>query len=133
MSTFVDTSALLGLLDASEEHHSACAQTWARLLDGDETLVTSSYVLVEFMALVQRRFGLAAVRRVDDDLLPVIDVEWVGESDHRAGVTMLLTSKRRKLSLVDCVSFVVMKRLGTRRAFALDRHFRQTGIEVLPR
>jgi predicted nucleic acid-binding protein len=33
---------------------------------------------------------------------------------------------------VDCVSFEVMRRLGIRRAFTLDEHFREQGFEVVP-
>jgi predicted nucleic acid-binding protein len=43
-----------------------------------------------------------------------------------------LTSARRRLSLVDCTSFEVMRRLGITSAFAIDRHFVEQGFEVLP-
>ncbi len=38
---------------------------------------------------------------------------------------------RRQLSLVDCVSFEVMRRIGLNRAFCLDPHFEEQGFEVL--
>lgn len=34
-------------------------------------------------------------------------------------------------SLVDCTSFVVMKRLGLSRAFAFDAHFVERGYELI--
>jgi predicted nucleic acid-binding protein len=34
------------------------------------------------------------------------------------------------LSLVDCVSFTVMKDLGLTTAFAFDRHFEQAGFAL---
>lgn len=33
--------------------------------------------------------------------------------------------------IVDCVSFVVMRRLGIKEAFTSDRHFRAAGFETL--
>jgi predicted nucleic acid-binding protein len=39
---------------------------------------------------------------------------------------------RRTLSLVDCVSFEVMRRTGIRKAFAFDRHFQDYGYEIYP-
>jgi predicted nucleic acid-binding protein len=55
----------------------------------------------------------------------------VGEAEHRAGVTALLTAGRRELSLVDCVSFVVMRQLNLKNAFAFDRDFLAQGFETL--
>jgi predicted nucleic acid-binding protein len=44
----------------------------------------------------------------------------------------LLTANRRQLSLVDCVSFEMMRRLGIKTAFTYDRHFSEQGFECLP-
>jgi predicted nucleic acid-binding protein len=38
------------------------------------------------------------------------------------------SARRRDLSLVDCVSFEVMRRNGITRAFAVDRHFQELGF-----
>lgn len=62
MSTFVDTSALLAVLDASDVAHKVADRIWRRLIESDERLVSTNYVLVETFALVQRRLGLPAVR-----------------------------------------------------------------------
>jgi len=35
------------------------------------------------------------------------------------------------LSLVDCVSFEVMRRIGMNRVFCFDPHFEEHGFEVL--
>lgn len=132
MTTFVDTSALLAVMDADDLQNPACAEAWAQLLASPERLVTHSYVLVEVFTLVQRRFGLSAVRFMDHEVSPALEVVWIEAADHRAGMSALLEARRRKVSLVDCVSFAVMRRLAIDRAFAVDRHFRQAGFETLP-
>lgn len=132
MTTFVDTSALVALLDASEGKHAACAREWKRLLDDDAVLVTSSYVLVETCALAQRRLGVEAVRSLKSDFEPLIEIVWVDEQVHDAGMTALLTAGRRDLSLVDCISFEVMRRRDIQNAFALDRDFAKQGFTVEP-
>jgi len=63
MSVFVDTSALLAVLDAGDAQHPHARAAWQTLLHGDEPLVTTSDVLVETFALVQNRLGMDAGRR----------------------------------------------------------------------
>ena len=128
MSVFIDTSALLALLDADEACHAEARRIWERLLGDDEPLVTTNYVLVEVYALTQRRLGSAAVRAFTDDLLPVIDVDWIERSRHDSGVSAIIAASRRDLSLVDAVSFETMRRHGIDRAFAFDRHFENSGF-----
>lgn len=132
MSTFVDTSAILAVLDGDDVQHGRAKRTWSELVSAEDDLLTTNYVLVETYALVQARLGLDATRSLNDDVVPVIRVTWVDENLHRAAVTALLTAQRRDLSLVDCISFETMRRLGIERAFAFDRHFRQQGFDLVP-
>lgn len=132
MSVFVDTSALLAILDADDADHAAAAAAWHDLLGEDAELSTTNYVLVETHALVQSRLGLEAVQILDRDVAPLLRVIWVDRESHRAGVSAVLSAGRRRLSLVDCVSFHVMSQAGLTRAFSLDRHFGERGFDVLP-
>jgi uncharacterized protein len=130
--TFVDTSAFLAVLDADAAQHPRASRVWRDLVGGEDMLLTTSYVLVETFALVQARLGLEATRFLHDDVVPILHVTWVDEELHRAAMTALLMARRRDLSLVDCVSFEAMRRLGAERAFAFDRHFRQQGFATIP-
>ena len=105
MSVFVDTSAFFAVLDDDDENHDAAKQIWEDLLNQEAVLVCSNYVLVETLALVQRRLGIPAVRVFQEDIMPVLNVEWVDESLHQVGIASVLAAARRRLSLVDCVSF----------------------------
>lgn len=131
MTVFVDTSALYAVLDRDDDHHAAARPMWEHLLGGRDNLVTSNYVVVEMAALLQHRVGLAAARALFDDVLPALATEWVTPDDHARGVAALLAAGRRKLSLVDCTSFTIMRRLGVQRVFAYDRHFSEQGFETL--
>lgn len=131
MSVFVDTSAVLAVLDADDQFHARARDVWTELIERAETLVCTSYVLVETFALVQSRLGLDAVRTLVEDVLPWVQVHWVTEADHRTAVTALLTAGRRQLSLVDCVSFAVMRHLQLRTVFAFDSDFAAQGFERL--
>ncbi|MEI6670074.1 MAG: PIN domain-containing protein [Acidobacteriota bacterium] len=130
MSVFLDTSALLALLDADEARHEEARQIWTRLLDTDVPITSSNYVLVETYALAQRRLGTAAVRVLADQLLPVVDIEWVARDLHEKAVSALISANRRELSLVDATSFEVMRQRGIDVAFAFDRHFEEAGFDL---
>lgn len=129
---FVDTSAVYAVLDADDAGHTTAKATWSELLVSDSSLITSNYILVEAFALLQSRLGSAAVRVFQEDIVPLFDVRWVDAALHQAAVSALLVASRKKLSIVDCSSFEVMRRAGIRTAFSLDRHFAEQGFEVIP-
>ena len=129
---FVDTSALYAVIDRDDHNHAAAKETWATLLQSDETLLVTNYVIVETTALVQHRIGMDAVRVLCADILPVLDKQWITETDHTQAQNALLATDRQKLSLVDCSSFHVMRSRMVRTAFAFDPHFGEQGFDVLP-
>ena len=129
---FVDTSALYAVLDADDDQHGRAEAEWRRLVRGSSSLLTTSYVLVETTALVQHRLGMEAVGALEQEIRPVLQVEWVDEALHANGMASMLAAGRRGLSLVDCVSFAVMARAGLRQAFAFDDHFAERGFSCLP-
>jgi predicted nucleic acid-binding protein len=120
------------LLVRSEEGHRDILRGFESLLKSGKALATTSYVVLEVIALLQNRIGLEPVRDFNDHLLPLISVHWVTEPLHQRGMARLVRESRRTLSLVDCVSFEFMASEGIREAFALDRHFREEGIRVFP-
>ena len=132
MTVFIDTSALYALLDRSDANHRSAVNAWVDFLKSDERLITSNYVLVESFALTQGRLGIAAVRLLDEDIMPVINVNFVGREMHRSGISAVLSAGRRNLSLVDCVSFEIMRTLGIKTAFTFDPHFKEQGFTILP-
>lgn len=132
MRVFVDTSAFYALLDRDDANHQKAKTAWVDLLKDEGTLITSNYILVETFALIQHRLGLDAVRGFQSDILPLIHIEFVILELHRSGVSALLSASRRNLSLVDCVSFEMMRSLEIKMAFAFDPHFREQGFHTLP-
>jgi uncharacterized protein len=127
----LDTSAILALLNPKDEHHGRSRRVFETLRAQEASLVTTSFVLVESYALISRRMGLAAVRAFRNDLVPLLDVVWVEAGAHEAGLDLLLERKKRDLSLVDAVSFVVMRQQRLEHAFAFDPHFEDEGFSLL--
>lgn len=131
MTVFVDTSAIYALFDGGDDMNARAAKLWEGLISRQDNLVSTNYVMTELFTLLNQRLGLAAARMFQEDVFPLISIEWVDESLHHAGVAAMLAAGRKKLSLVDCVSFDVMRSLGIRSVFCFDRHFKEQGFECL--
>jgi len=129
---YVDTSAFLALLNTDDPNHEPAMQTWESLIEEEQKLVCNNYVLVESIALIQRRVGLGAVSILHNDILPFIEMDWLDEILHNAIVKSVLKANRRQLSLVDNASFDTMKRYEIQTAFTFDGHFQEQGFEVIP-
>lgn len=77
---------------------------------------------------MQHRLGMEALRALHEDVAPLLTVEWIDANVHALAMSALLSARRRKLSLVDCVSFAVMRQNGSKVAFAYDQHFTSEGF-----
>ena len=130
-AVFADTSGLLALLNATDQNHARSKRAFAKLRGRQASLVSTSFVLVETYALLGRRLGLVAVQRFREEFAPLIDVVWVDERLHNAGLDLWLDRRRRLLSLVDAVSFITMRQGNVTEAFAFDPHFEQEGFSLV--
>jgi predicted nucleic acid-binding protein len=129
--TFVDTSGLLAFLDRDAARHEEVVARIAEILE-ERRAITHNYVLIETEALARLRLGAGVARRLLEDVVPVLEVVWVDRELHEAAATAHLRSPRRRSSLVDQVSFELMRQLGVRSALALDRDFAREGFELIP-
>ncbi len=130
--TFADTSYYIALLSADDAYHEA-AVAWSRNRLG-QTVVTE-YVLVELGSALSHS-------RDRDRYVPFVEVllshpETVylpaSEQLFRQGRRLFAARPDKDWSLVDCISFVVMKQRRLSDALTTDHHFEQAGYRVLLR
>lgn len=129
---FVDTSALYAFLVVDDDNHSAARAEASSLRDLGVGLVTSSFVILETVSLLQARIGIAAVRAFYTDVLPLLRIVSIDEGLLKRAMQSLLAASRRRVSLTDWTSFVVMQDLRVLQAFAFDEDFVGQGFEVVP-
>lgn len=134
-SVFVDTAALLALVNSDDALHSKARRVQDELERSETRLVTSEWVLTEFLnhtaARDRRRTGVAAVQVLLTSprvaVLPATRAGW------RAALALYTTRMDKEWSLVDCTSMLLCRGRGIDRVFTHDRHFQQAGFEVLLR
>jgi predicted nucleic acid-binding protein len=132
VTLFVDTSAFYALMDGDDPNHGSAWTFWSKAAGNAEPPVTHNYVVLETCALVQRRLGIPAFRDLVDLLLQPVSIVFIEEKLHHLAVSGVLNGRLRDVSLVDTVSFELMRRLGIREAFAFDAHFDRFGFASLP-
>lgn len=127
---FVDTSALVALLDRADPRHAEVSDAFSDLADA--ALVSHGYVVAETLAVTRRRLGVDATAALIDDLLPAIDVLPVLPDEHTAALARYRASLPSGTSFVDQVSFLVIEAEEIATALVLDPDFAATGVEMLP-
>lgn len=129
-TVFVDTSAFLAVLDATDSFHADALAAFRRAATENWRLVTSNYVVHETWALLQNRLGWEAVDAFLDRLLSRCEMVWVNEPLHGLGAARCRQARQRRLSLTDCISFELMKQRGLTEAIASDEHFAREKIKM---
>lgn len=127
---FLDTSAIYAWADAADPNHVTAVRRLKAILAVGDALLTHNYVLVESIALMQARLGLAAAVKLGHDSAAFV-IDWVDEDLHALATHELKRARKRHLSLVDHVSFLVMQRRQIDTAFAFDPDFVTAGFRLV--
>ena len=109
--------------------HTEAVAALTKVTAQGQGVLTHNYILVESAALLQSRIGLRTALAFLSDA-EKFTVHWVTPRDHADAVALLAERKRRGLSLVDCMSFTVMRNYGVTAALAYDADFEAEGFEV---
>ena len=127
----LDTSAIVAIADVRDEFHERAIRTMERLSSGDAPLLTHSYVVLETAAVMQRKIGMQPALDFLKEIEDIATIHWVNQEDHERAVHRFGQRHRRNLSLVDCMSFVVMERYDCTTAFAYDSDFESEGFQLI--
>jgi uncharacterized protein len=119
---FVDSSAIVALVDRNDRSHEAAVAAYRDLLEAGYRLFTTNFVIAETVSLLAEGAGPDIARQwLRDHRLTIYHVD--AEDEQRARVRVIASRSERGLSYTDAISAVVMERLGIADAFAVDRNF----------
>lgn len=130
---FVDTSALIAILDAQDQYHTRI-HNFLKNQTGSVQAFTTNLVLTELLTFFSRKSKLDRAIQFHHELLknPDYSVLWIDDNLHRQAVIILKKYSDHCLSFVDATSFAVMKQLGLTAALAFDEDFVRAGFTTLP-
>ena len=130
---FVDTSAIIALLNATDEYHPKASRLNNELLEEQVRFITTSAVMNEvldgFSKLYLRRSGIAYFDAFSQS--HYTRMIHVSKPIFLAGVDLFRKRPDKEWSLTDCISFIVMRRYRLKEALPIDHHFEQAGFRKL--
>lgn len=131
---FLDTGYLIALEAADDQHHRAASRHWSAYVASRPRIVTTSFVLDEVATFFNRRDRHAKAVEIGERLLgsPSVRLVHVDEELFSAAWSYFRQRADKRFSLTDCVSFVLMERVGIECALTFDAHFVQAGFRTLP-
>jgi predicted nucleic acid-binding protein len=128
---FLDTVGLIALWEGDDQWHQGALDAMARLNKPGITLVTSSLILVECGNAASRRPFRADVAQLREKMLSDNRVIIPTEIDLDRAWRDYAAGHAGDASIVDHVSFTLMRRLGITDALTNDRHFKAAGFRTL--
>jgi predicted nucleic acid-binding protein len=131
---FVDTSAWYSLVVASDQSHAATAAALEERIRAGARVVTTNLVLAESHVLLMRRVNADVALRFLREVQrpPNVIVHSDADLERAAASDWLSQYGDAGLSLIDAVSFAVMRQRRITQALALDHHFAAAGFEMIP-
>ena len=130
----VDTGALLALSHGRDQHHGRAVDIARRHRSSGGTFVGTTLVLSEFYSHLLYLRDAAVARSALRHLLEDPILEWLEVGPDLVGnasSNWLTRFEDQRFSLVDAVSFEVMRLENVTSAFAFDHHFEVAGFELL--
>jgi len=129
----VDTSALLALANARDQHHARAVEIARAYRKAGGRYMSTLAVLAEFHTRILYLRGPASAREAVRQLLADPSHEWHGVTSDlvaHAVTGWLARFPDQSISLTDAISFETMRRDRVKQAFAFDRHFEIAGFTL---
>lgn len=134
-TVFVDTSYLLALELANDQHHNVALKHWKQVIKkASLQLVTTSYVFDEVVTFFNCRGHHSKAIEIGNRLLrsPSVNMIHIDETLFHEGWLYFQQYQDKDYSLTDCISFVVMHRHAIHTAYTFDHHFEQAKFNSEP-
>lgn len=130
---FIDTSYVLALYNKGDQFHERCVKAMT-MAKAARQLITTDAVLLEignaFAAISRRSQGARIIR--DFLYSPQVKVEHLTPEYFSKALELYEQRSDKAWGMVDCFSFIVMKKFRVSHSLSTDHHFLQAGFKIIP-
>ena len=129
---FVDTNAWISLVDDKDRFYTTATRWFQK--DTSLEFVTTNLVIIESLGWLRYNKGRSASIELGRRFYESADlkIERVTLIDEKRAWELFRKIDSRGVSMIDCTSFVVMKRLKVGEVFTFDQDFKKLGFTVYP-
>ena len=129
---FIDSSAFVSLVVEKESFHTKSIQWWE--YNKGKAFVTSNFVVAETLGWIRHKVGKSQAITLGTFLFSSkgLVIEQVKLPDQEDAWNLFQEIDGRGISMIDCMSFVLMKRFKIKEVFTFDQDFHTIGFKVLP-
>ncbi len=128
----VDSAAFYALASDEDDFHQRAQAEYYDLLGNNQELWTTSYAMVETMALIQRRLGFRVLAEFMDDVARNVRILWIDARTHNEAWGRLVEQQGAGLSFLDWTVALASEGLDA-TIFTFDGGFVNRGYSVIPR
>ena len=127
---FVDTVGWLAIVNDSDSLHKKASEIYLKKVAAGWNVLTHQAVLLEvgngLSSRKQRHLAVELVEKLKAAMH--VEIIQVDEDFYEAGWNLYSARPDKDWGIVDCISFVLMKREGIIEALTADHHFEQAGF-----
>ncbi|MBF0121689.1 MAG: PIN domain-containing protein [Desulfobacterales bacterium] len=133
MKIFVDTGAWIALADKNDQYYNSAIRLYDMIQKKKVQLIITDYIFDETVTWLNYKIGHNVACKWGNKIINSRMIEMIIVSDEHIKRAWKLFQKYRdqKFSFTDCISFEIMKILGTKAVFAYDSHFSTMGFSVI--
>jgi uncharacterized protein len=128
---FLDTVGLIAILNRSDQWRASALAAFDSLKACRRGFVTTELILYEAGNALARTSLRGAVANLREELRDQGRIVSSADADCESAWQLYRHGQAGQASIVDCVSFVVMRRLSLTDAFTNDQHFVAAGFTTL--
>lgn len=128
---FIDSSAFIALVGTTDKFHLEATDWWNH--NHQALLYTSNLIFIESLGWIRNKYGKkVAVDFGRNFFGGDIRIERVSLPDEDESWKFFQKKDGRSLSMIDCSSIILMKRLKIKDIFTFDQGFQKFGFKLLP-
>ncbi len=137
MTSFIDTSAWLAIVDKNDPQHEMATAYFRNLIENDAKIITNNIIIDETVNHIKVNLGNDLARRflsiIEESILTInLRSDWISRRVRKNGLNFCLKSNDKELELRHYFIRETLKRKRVDIVFSFDRKLKSFGLPLVP-